>query len=163
MKKRIGRSLLAIALSLCVAVAFSLVIPSGKASAERGIDSVKYGKKIYLIKYKGQRDPYFVELDKKVKLTKNTKVKAKSSKKSVVRVKYMEIFDAYGKMPYLIAKKPGKATVTFTIKKGKKTKKLTTKVTVVKYKNPMKKLMIGNKNYAYEFKTGLSGDATITD
>ena len=156
MKRRVGRRLLAIALSLCVAVAFSLVIPSGKADAEM-FKIAKYGKKMTIVKLKVHNGEYLVDFGKRDKNAK--KIKAKSSKKSVVGIR----LDSSGQSVFLKAKKPGEAKVTFKIKKGKKWKKYTSTVKVVKYKNPLKKLMIGKKNYASSFSKSLDGGATIKD
>lgn len=54
-----------------------------------------------------------------------------------------------------LAKKPGKAVITFTAKYGaglKKSEKLKMTVTVKKHENPCQSFKIGTKNYASEFK-----------
>lgn len=50
-------------------------------------------------------------------------------------------------------KKTGNAILTFGVKYGNKTAKLSYKIKVVKYKNPLAKFTIGGKNYASRFKT----------
>lgn len=59
-----------------------------------------------------------------------------------------------------LAKKPGKAVISFTAKYGvglKKTKKLKMTLTVKKYENPCQSFKIGTKNYASEFKDSTFG------
>lgn len=72
-----------------------------------------------------------------------------SNSKVVSRYKYAI---SYNDCPYVTISKPGTATVSFKVKTGGKTYNLKTKVTVVKYTNPVKTLKVGKTNYASKFK-----------
>ena len=94
-------------------------------------------------------------------LSKNAKVTFKSSNKKVVANKDITLGldvqnvqngqDDQNDYVWIKARKPGKTTITCTVKQGNKKYTAKCKFTFVKYKNPVASLKIGNKNYASLF------------
>lgn len=107
--------------------------------------------------------PYIVEMGKKAKGA--TKVTVKSSKKSVVAAAVEQAWYSDGtevSLPIITAKKAGVAHVTIKVTKGGKTKTYKMKVTVIKYKNPLKKLKLGNATLTKKFKKSTYYSLNIT-
>lgn len=92
----------------------------------------------------------------------------KSSNPKVATLKNLS--DDYNTAIDIVLKKAGTTKVSFTLTKGKESKRYTVKVTVHKYENPVKAFKIGKKNYAANFKKKsylfsakkISGKITIT-
>lgn len=74
-------------------------------------------------------------------------VKVSSSNKKIATVKY----DKAEKTIWVTAKKPGKVTVTCTVKQDGKKYITKCKYTVLKYTNPLSKLKLGNKSYKSKY------------
>ncbi len=141
MKKKI----LAVVLSVCVAVAFTLTIQTSPASAVETDHVVNLSKKITVFYYgTGVSDWNYYELDMGSRIYGADDFTMKSSDKTVVKPGSDDTA--------FIAKKAGTAKLTISIKKGKKTKRYKSTVKVVKYQNPAKKFKIGKKSYTAKLK-----------
>ena len=141
-KKRI-----ALLLVLCLAVTGVFVFAPVSVNADGGFITKKYAKKVTVStgwKY------YHIDMRSKLKGAK--KITIKSSKKAVAKVD--KSVKKYG--PMVQVKKPGTAKITTTVKKGKKTKKYTTKLKVVKYQNPFKSATLAGKSFKGLYKKGIS-------
>lgn len=77
-------------------------------------------------------------------LKKNAVVTVTSSDEAVCTVEYNKT----NKIIYAHALKPGKVTIKCTVTQGEKTYTKKCKYEILKYKNPLSSLKIGNKNYA---------------
>lgn len=71
----------------------------------------------------------------------------KSSNKKALTVTYEYIKESHAHVMWLQPKNPGKSTMSFNVKSGKTTKKVTCKVTVEKYSCNLSSLKLGSKNY----------------
>jgi hypothetical protein len=127
-------------LLLAVAVAVAMIVIPQTMTAHAGGEGGPITKTVYITKY-GNAPTYFTFWDGK-----GGKIKSvKSSKKSVV--------EPIGKDGTVKGKKPGKAKLTFKVKRGSKTKTLKCKVIVSKYKNPFKKITVDGKDLTSRFKS----------
>lgn len=152
MKKKMKKKMKKIASILLgvVLVISSCMIPSKEAEAAMS-NEVSYSKNITVSAQGKYGAFYWLYMGKKVEGAKM--VTLKSSNKKVVKVAEKE---NVGKWINFNARKPGTAKLTITVKKGNKIKKYTTKIKVVKYKNPVKVMKIGRKNVASKFKKQVS-------
>ena len=154
MKKKTQKLLAAV---LSVFVAFALVIvPQTSAPIAGMAQPAKYAKKINV----AAGMAYELNMGKRLKGA--SKVKVTSSNKKIVA--HFGKWDPKRGGKYLLinAAKKGAATLTIKVTKKGKTKKYKCKVKVNKYKNPIKKFMIGSKNVAKAFKKYPGTGSTFT-
>ena len=130
-----------------------LLVPTKKSfAAYIDYETVKYAKKITLIS-KGYKDasnrPYLLDMGSKVK----------GAKKVTIDIKGSGVYGDATENAYtggydinLYAHASGKAKLAVKVTKGGKVKTYKATIKVVDYKNPVKSLKIGSKNYAGKFK-----------
>lgn len=136
-------------LMIAVMVAFGLLIVPAVTPAYAWLPngSIEYAEKMTLYVDKdGSECWYTVEMGSKLKGA--DKITVKSTKPKVAKPEqYDDVFN-------IIAKKPGKTTITAKVKKNGATKTYKIKVTVKKlsYSSPFKSFKIGKKKLGAQFK-----------
>ena len=133
--------------AMIVILSIIMMIQTSMAHAD-SMTEKKFAKKVTVT-----TNDYFVYLNMGSKTKSSHKVKASSSKKSVIKT------EVYEGDVYLTVKKTGTATVTIKNKSTHKTYKCTVKV--VKYKNPFKVFRFAGKNVTKKFKTYHMGSTTV--
>lgn len=131
------------ALMLCAAFALLVFSPIvSKAEGNPGF----YSKESTLLLYKGSGANYYSLSN----IKDGDKISASSSNKDIATARVQK-YTAAGRSfqsVVITPKKVGTTTVTCTVKRGGKSFKSTMKVTVIKYKNPLKSFKYAGTEYA---------------
>lgn len=143
---------------LVVLMACVLVIPVLPVTEVKADYMPTLNKNMTLVYYQKEKwlNDTYVALPLNVKDTdKVTLSKVKLSNSKVLKVKVEKFGDAHHYL-VLTTKKAGTSEISLDAKVNGKTHKIKCVVKVIKYKNPLKSLKIGSKNYASKFKNSES-------
>ena len=153
MKKKMLKRIVAPLMAFAVVVSMIAVPQQAKADSIGDQQEIKYGKKstFYLT---APGDYVLINMGKKGVKAKDITVKS-SNKKVLVKDKdFGTVADGKKLYPVVRVKKPGKTVLTIKVKKKHSVKKYKCRLTVKKYKSPMKKVTLEGKSLTAQFKDG---------
>lgn len=133
-----------LSLMIALSLIFSMLLVPQTAFADGTDGYAKYGKKMTV-----STQTNYVEIDMGKKDNGAKKITVTSSKKSVAKAATGYI--KYLKVPVVEIKKKGTTKLTIKIKKGSSTKTYKSTLKVVAYKNPIKKIKIGDSVITSKF------------
>lgn len=160
--KSMWKKITAYVLTACFLLAAIWVTPVEKVEARDGGCEIDWGN-YQLVEFKGKNATWnlsagkFYNIETGNRSNKWEKVTLKSSNRSVVKLepvrsaKYGKVW--YYTLGFTAGKKPGKATITMTVKSKKKKYTYKFNVVVRKYENPFVKLKLDSKEIQKKFES----------